>query len=313
MPAKKAGTPSRKSGGKAGPSRSSKGTSPSAAPSLSEVADRDLPLCSGTSVNIYSWNVNGIRAVTKKGFFDWLDSHAVDIFCLQETRARTDQVRADSAARRLLESPEFAWYWSNAEKGGYSGTASFARCRPISHQIGFTDDPPERNFNSEGRVVITEFPWFVLWNVYFPNGGRGPERVEYKLAFYEHCLNLWEKTRRAGKKLIICGDYNTAHKEIDLARPKENQKTSGFLPEERAFLDKMSGLGYVDIFRRFDPSPGRYTYWDQITRARERNTGWRIDYFWVTEETVPMIERAWIEADVMGSDHCPVGIEVRIA
>lgn len=303
--AKKSATPAKK------PAKKASSTAVGAA-LLSEVRDRPLPPWAGDRLTLYSWNVNGIRAVVKKGFFDWVNSRQADIVCLQETRARTDQVRADSAARSLLEDPAFSWYWSNAEKSGYSGTATFARCPSIAHQIGFANDPPVRNFNSEGRVIITEFPWFVLWNVYFPNGGRGPERVEYKLAFYEHCLKLWEDTRRAGKKLIVCGDVNTAHREIDLARPKENQKTSGFLPEERAFLDKISGMGYVDIFRRFDPSPGKYTYWDQITRARERNSGWRIDYFWVTEETVPMIERAWIESDVMGSDHCPIGIEVRI-
>jgi exodeoxyribonuclease-3 len=274
--------------------------------------ERELPAwpTGQTTLKLYSWNVNGIRAVSKKGFFDWLDQADPDIFCLQETRARTPQVVKEEQARPLLEDDRYCWYWANAEKGGYSGVATFSKYKPASYQSGFINDPADRNYNSEGRVVITEYPGFVLWNVYFPNGGRGPERVEYKLAFYEHCLDLWQKTRSEGKRIIITGDYNTAHKEIDLARPKENAKVTGFLPEERAFLDKMESLGYIDIFRRYDASPEKYTYWDQFTRARERNAGWRIDYFWISEETLPIIKNAWIEMDVMGSDHCPVGLEV---
>lgn len=266
-----------------------------------------------TKLKLISWNINGTRAVTRKGFFDWLKSSNPDIFCLQETRARTNQVLAEAHARPLLEDENYSWYWANAEKGGYSGAATFTKYLPIKHQAGFLNDLPHRNFNAEGRVVITEFNDFVLWNVYFPNGGRGPERVEYKLEFYEHCLQLWQETRRAGKKLIICGDYNTAHKEIDLARPKENSKVSGFLPIEREFLDKMASLGYIDVFRKYDESPGMYTYWDQFTRARERNSGWRIDYFWLTEETLPLVTNAWIETSVMGSDHCPIGLELHIS
>lgn len=263
-----------------------------------------------TKLKLISWNVNGIRAVTRKGFFDWLKTSNPDIFCLQETRARTNQVLAEAHARPLLENQDYSWYWANAEKGGYSGAATFSKYLPQHHQAGFRNDLPHRRFNSEGRVVVTEFHDFVLWNVYFPNGGRGPERVEYKLEFYEHCLELWQETRKAGKKLIICGDYNTAHKEIDLARPKENSKVSGFLPIEREFLDKMASLGYIDIFRKYDESPEIYTYWDQFTRARERNSGWRIDYFWLTEETLPLVSNAWIETNIMGSDHCPIGLEL---
>lgn len=276
------------------------------------VRERELALWppSQTALRIYSWNVNGIRAVTRKGFFDWMNRVNPDILCLQETRARTSQVMKEAQARPLLEDERYCWYWVNAEKGGYSGVATFSRFRPVSYQSGFLNDPADRNYNSEGRVIITEFPGFVLWNVYFPNGGRGPERVEYKLAFYEHCLDLWQKTREAGKRIIITGDFNTAHKPIDLARPEENASVTGFLPEERAFLDKMESLGYIDIFRRYDSSPGKYTYWDQFTRARERNVGWRIDYFWISEETLSIIRNAWIEMDVMGSDHCPVGLEV---
>ena len=278
------------------------------------IQERDLPktIPSKTSIKLYSWNINGARAVTRKGFFDWFKQADPDILCMQETRARTDQVLKEKHARPLLEDERYSWYWANAEKGGYSGVATLSKWQPVSHQFGFAKDPADRNFNHEGRVVITEFHDFVLWNVYFPNGGRGPERVEYKLAFYDHCFDLWQSARKQGKRLIITGDYNTAHNEIDLARPKENSKLTGFLPEERAFLDKMQSNGYVDIFRRFDSSPEKYTFWDQLTRARLRNVGWRIDYFWVSDDMVPLIQNAWIEMDVMGSDHCPIGLEVKI-
>ncbi|MCB1139193.1 MAG: exodeoxyribonuclease III [Leptospiraceae bacterium] len=255
--------------------------------------------------------MNGIRANIKKGFFDWLGKEAPDIVCLQETRATLEQLQQDAKSRPVLNLEPYSSHWHVAEKKGYSGVATFSAL-PVQHaQSGFAKDDPARNFNEEGRVVVTELEDFVLWNVYFPNGGRGPERVKYKMEFYDHCLQIWERTRKEGKKLIICGDYNTAHKEIDLARPKENQTTSGFLPEEREFLDRIVSMGYVDVFRQFNQEPGQYTYWDQITRARERNVGWRIDYFFVTEETMPLVKNAFIRMDVMGSDHCPIGLELK--
>ena len=260
------------------------------------------------SIRIYSWNVNGIRAIMKKGFMDWFLSASPDILCLQETKALREQVEKDKNAHVLLELEDYESFWFSAEKKGYSGVSTFSKHKPVSFSGGFAKDDKKNNFNNEGRVIVSEYEDFFLWNVYFPNGGRGPERVKYKLEFYEHCLKIWEKQRKQ-KKLIICGDFNTAHKEIDLARPKENQKTSGFLPEERAFLNKIFSMGYVDIFRQFNEKPGQYTYWDQITRARDRNVGWRIDFFAVTEETVPGITDAFILPDVMGSDHCPLGIE----
>lgn len=261
------------------------------------------------SIRIFSWNVNGIRAISKKGLYDWIENEKPDVLCIQETKALRDQVEADKAASGLLNLKGYESCWFSAEKKGYSGVATFSNIPGFQSAGGFVKDDPEHKFNTEGRVVVSEFDDFVLWNVYFPNGGRGPERVQYKLDFYEHCLKIWEKTRKK-KKLIICGDFNTAHKEIDLARPKENVKTSGFLPEERAFLDKIFSMGYVDIFRRFNQEAGQYTYWDQITRARLRNVGWRIDFFVVTDDTVPFIKNAFIMQDIMGSDHCPLGIEL---
>ncbi|MCB1170890.1 MAG: exodeoxyribonuclease III [Leptospiraceae bacterium] len=255
--------------------------------------------------------MNGIRANIKKGFFDWIKKEAPDVVCLQETRATLEQLQQDAKSRPVLHLEPYSSHWHVADKKGYSGVATFSALPVRNAQSGFAQDDSSRNFNEEGRVVVTELDDFVLWNVYFPNGGRGPERVKYKMEFYDHCLKIWEKTRKEGKKLIICGDYNTAHKEIDLARPKENQTTSGFLPEEREFLDRIVGMGYVDVFRQFNQEPGQYTYWDQITRARERNVGWRIDYFFVTEETMPMVKNAFIRMDVMGSDHCPIGLELK--
>tara|TARA_B100002051_G_scaffold117278_1_gene111567 strand:+ start:44966 stop:45739 length:774 start_codon:yes stop_codon:yes gene_type:complete len=255
--------------------------------------------------------VNGIRANIKKGFFDWVKAEAPDIFCLQETRATIEQLESEKKCRPILDLKPYESHWHIAEKKGYSGVATFSALPVRKSYSGFPDDDPSRNFNEEGRVIITELDEFVLWNVYFPNGGRGPERVKYKLEFYDHCLNIWEETRKQGRPLIICGDYNTAHKEIDLARPKENQTTSGFLPEEREFLDRLVDMGYVDVFRKFNQEAGQYTYWDQITRARDRNVGWRIDYFFVTEETMPLVQNAFNRMDVMGSDHCPVGLELK--
>jgi exodeoxyribonuclease-3 len=257
---------------------------------------------------LYSWNVNGFRAISEKNFYQWLEKENPDIICLQETKATFEQIKHHKTAKKILSYPYYS-YWISSVKKGYCGVSTLTKIQPINVQFGFEKDDENHHFNQEGRIVITEYENFILWNIYFPNGQRGPERVKYKLDFYEYCLSYWEKQRK-NKYLIIAGDFNTAHKEIDLARPKENENVSGFLPEERAFLDKIVSMGYVDIFRKFDPSPGKYTYWDPITRARERNIGWRIDYFFITEETVPFVKNAFIQMDVMGSDHCPIGLEL---
>ncbi|MBM3264352.1 MAG: exodeoxyribonuclease III [candidate division Zixibacteria bacterium] len=252
---------------------------------------------------LLSWNVNGIRAIARKGFPEWVEQEKPDLLCVQETKASPDQVGDEIKNMTGYES-----YWASAEKKGYSGVAVFARQTPTQVRIGFG----EPRFDAEGRTVVVEYPDFTLFNVYFPNGKQGTDRLTYKLDFYEAILAHWEELRRQGKRLIICGDVNTAHREIDLARPKENVKTSGFLPEERAWMDRIADMGYVDIFRRFNQNPEQYTWWDMVTRARERNVGWRIDYFYVTEDLVGEVENAWIAPEVMGSDHCPVGISVRV-
>ncbi|MFC2039645.1 exodeoxyribonuclease III [Chloroflexota bacterium] len=250
-------------------------------------------------MKIISWNVNGIRAVLNKGLLPWLEKEAPDILCLQETKARPEQLPP-----RLLTPPGYQTWWNYPERKGYSGVATFARSEPqaVAHEFTGAQTP------AEGRILITEFPSFTLMNIYFPNGKKNTARLAYKLAFYEDFLRFAQGLRAEGRELVICGDVNTAHREIDLARPKENAKVSGFLPEERDFLDKLLAHGYVDTFRRFHPESGQYTWWDQKTRARERNVGWRIDYFFITEGLTDGLKDAFILPEVTGSDHCPVGI-----
>lgn len=255
------------------------------------------------SLRLCSWNVNGIRAVWKKGFPEWFARELPDVVCLQETKASEDQLEAD-----MIHFRDYRSYFFSAEKKGYSGVAVYTRLQPLNVRRGFG----EPRFDCEGRVLELDFGDFLLFNVYFPNGGRGPERVRYKLEFYESLFRHCEQLRRQQKKIIVCGDYNTAHKEIDLARPKENEHTSGFLPEERAWIDRIVNMQYVDTFRQFNQEPGWYTYWDQITRARLRNIGWRIDYFFVSAELMPQVTAANIYMEVMGSDHCPIDIYVSI-
>jgi exodeoxyribonuclease III len=250
---------------------------------------------------LISWNVNGIRAALKKGFLDWLHAESADIICVQETKARPEQVE------QRLRNPE-GWHasWFSAEKKGYSGVATFSRTAPLSVKTGLGD----AKFDCEGRVIESEFPDFTLFNVYFPNGGQGPHRVRYKLEFYDALLKHCSGLRAQGTKVIICGDYNTAHTEIDLARPKENSKTSGFLPEERAWFDRYLAAGYIDCFREFNEEPDWYTWWSFRTRARARNVGWRIDYHLASEDLKMNLNDAFIARDTMGSDHCPVGLEL---
>lgn len=258
-----------------------------------------------TGLTLLSWNVNGIRAVVRAGFAEWLAKTAPDILCLQETRAEAHQVSAD-----ISEHGGYHTFW-NASKArkGYSGTGLMTRQAPLDVQYGLGVE----EFDQEGRTIIAEYPGFTLINCYFPNGSRDHSRVPFKMAFYEAFLERCEALRAAGRRVIFCGDVNTAHREIDLARPRENRNTTGFLPEERAWLDRITDLGYVDTFRHFYPElAGQYTWWHQMTAARERNVGWRIDYFFAAPEATGMVEDAFILAEVRGSDHCPVGIRVTV-
>ncbi len=254
-------------------------------------------------MRIICWNVNGIRAAQKKGLIDYVTREQPDILCLQETKAQRDQLDEE-----LLNIAGYTSYFFSAEKKGYSGVAVYTKKKPANVCMGCEAS----RFDAEGRVLRLDYREFTLYNIYFPNGGRGPERVRYKLDFYELLLEQWEELRAEGKKLIICGDYNTAHKEIDVARPAEWSKSSGFLLEERAWLDKIVDMGYVDIFRRFHEETDLYTYWDNFRNMRPRNIGWRIDYFFVTPDVVPLVKSAEIHPTVMGSDHCPIEILLKI-
>ena len=253
-------------------------------------------------VRILSWNVNGIRAAYKKGIVDWLTKEKPDILCVQETKAMKEQLSDD-----LVNVKGYNSFFSSAEKKGYSGTATYTKFNPekVVNGIGI------KKFDSEGRFLVTEFDEFVLFNIYFPNGKAKKERLQYKMDFYDSFLKHLQKLKKQGKKIVICGDVNTAHKEIDLARPKENSKISGFLPEEREWIDNLLQAGFIDTFRVFNDKPDNYTWWDMMTRARDRNVGWRIDYFFISENLSSNLKSATILPDVMGSDHCPVSIELK--
>lgn len=248
---------------------------------------------------ILCWNVNGIRAAQRHGFLEWLYRESLDILCLQETKAHPEQLGRD-----LQEPHGYHAYWNYPERKGYSGVATFTREKPLRVQNDFG----VQDFDIEGRVIISEYPQFILFNVYFPNGKKDESRLRYKIDFYDVFLDFVESLRQKDEKLIICGDFNTAHKEIDLARPKENENVSGFLPIERAWMDKLVAHGYIDTFRHFNKEPNQYTWWDLKSRARERNVGWRIDYFFVTENLLGLVSKAFLMPEVMGSDHCPIGI-----
>jgi len=252
---------------------------------------------------LYSWNVNGLRAAANKGLWDWMAASKADVVALQETKLQKDHEEG------FRNTPGYAAVLSSSTvKKGYSGVAVFYRPKPLAMGA----ELPDPKFQGEGRLIHFEYPDFHFFNVYFPNGGMSQERLDYKLAFYEAFLQH-AQTLRQTKPIVVCGDFNTAHKEIDLKNPKSNEKNSGFMPIERAWLDKFISLGFVDTFRMFEPEGGHYTWWDQRFKARDRNVGWRIDYFFVSEELKDRVKRAWISDAVMGSDHCPVGLELAVS
>jgi exodeoxyribonuclease-3 len=250
-----------------------------------------------------SWNVNGIRAAYKKGLADRIKELDADFICLQETKAQVEQLGTE--IRNITPHQS---YFSSAERKGYSGVAIYTKHEPI--EVSYGMNIPK--FDQEGRVLRLDYDDFSLFNIYYPNGGASVERLAYKLDFYEAFLEQIRPMVEAGRKLIICGDVNTAHKEIDLARPKQNQNISGFLPQERAYLDRFLENGLVDTFRIFHQEEEQYTWWDMKTRARDRNIGWRIDYFFITQNLLDSMKNAFILPEVMGSDHCPIGIELAI-
>ncbi len=254
------------------------------------------------SIKILSWNVNGIRAIHKKGFLDWLLTESPDILCIQETKATQEQL-----PKELIAPDAYRSFWcSSSLKKGYSGVAVYTKIDPIHVQNGMGID----RFDAEGRLMRLDFEQFTLFNVYFPNGKMGSERLQFKMDFYAAFLDHLEALRSTQPHLIFVGDVNTAHNEIDLARPKENSNVSGFLPIERRWIDEAVAAGYVDTFRRLHPDAVEYSWWDLKSRARERNIGWRIDYVFVSSELLPSVKSAFIKQEVIGSDHCPIGIEL---
>ncbi|MBU1118767.1 exodeoxyribonuclease III [Patescibacteria group bacterium] len=254
-------------------------------------------------MKILSWNVNGIRAAYKKGILDFLKNEKPDILCVQEIKAKEDQL-----PKKLIAPQGYVTCWNPAEKKGYSGTAIFSRIKPTRVKTDFGEKSP---LSQEGRVIEAEYDRFILFNVYFPNGKKDADRLTFKMDFYKAFLHYIDRLKKKGKKIIFCGDVNTAHTEKDIARPKENSKRSGFLPMERAWIDTVIKHGYVDTFRKYNTKPDQYSWWDLKTRARERNVGWRIDYFFVSKNCMPYVKDAFILKDVFGSDHAPVGVTLK--
>ncbi len=253
---------------------------------------------------IISWNVNGLRAVHRKEIFlDFVKKQNPDILCLQETKAEENQLPDE--VKNILGFSSF--FSSSKIKKGYSGVAIYTKELPqkIEYGIGI------KKFDDEGRIVVAHYKSFIVFSVYFPNGGGGPERLKYKLEFYDEFLKYINKLKNKGKKIIFCGDVNTAHEEIDLARPKNNEGNTGFLPEERAWIDEVINLGFIDVFRNFYPNKkDAYTYWDMKTRARDRNVGWRLDYFFVSSDLINKIKSTKILSTIYGSDHSPICMEI---
>lgn len=264
--------------------------------------------------NIISWNVNGIRAVHRKGALNEIFDSKPDILCLQESKATEEQIR-----KEIGDFTGYNFYsQSPTLKKGYSGVVIYSKTIPdrVSHETGsgWKDE--------EGRIIMAEYKdffgkgeGFTLINCYFPNGGGTPERLEYKLDFYNRFLTFLNKLHMKQPNILICGDFNVAHRPIDLARPKENETHVGFLPIERAWVDKITSKnsgGWVDVFRHFYPNKAEiYTYWDMKTFARERNVGWRIDYFFSSPEMLKKIKSIEILSDVFGSDHCPIKLVLK--
>ncbi len=253
-------------------------------------------------MKIVTWNVNGVRAALNKGSAVWWNSQDLDVLCLQEIKAMPEQL----TERQHAQFEGFQAIWNPADRKGYSGVATFAKTEPLETQLGMG----EERFDTEGRVIQTRFDDFVLFNIYFPNGQRDKGRLQYKLDFYAQLLELCNQLHAAGDQIILTGDFNTAHQPIDLKNPKQNEKTSGFMPIERAWIDKYLENGFVDVYREMYPEREEYTWWTYRVNARARNIGWRLDYYLISESLVDRVQDVVILNDVMGSDHCPVLIDL---
>ncbi len=254
------------------------------------------------SIKLVSWNVNGIRAVSKKeDFWSWFEDDDSDIINFQEVRATQEQI-----PKKLVEIDGFHKFYNEAEKKGYSGVGTYSKIKPLSVTKGLGVE----ELDNEGRVLKIEYPDFILFNIYFPNSGKEGSRLDFKVQFCNEILSQLVELKNEGKNLVITGDYNIAHNPIDVYNPKNCEGKSGYLPEERAWLDELEEAGFVDTFRMFDEGEGNFTWWSYRFKARERNSGWRLDYFFVNEEIKDNVKAAKILADIYGSDHCPVTLEL---
>ena len=254
-------------------------------------------------MRIISWNVNGIRAVEKRGFFDWLKKEDPDILCLNETKAEPGQL---SQTFIKPQGDVYTSFWASAKKRGYSGVAIYTKTQP--ENVRFMGKP---EFDDEGRVLIADYKDFSLIAAYFPNSQDERKRIDYKLAFNDSILKLCKSIVKKGRHFLLCGDLNVAHTPIDLARPKQNENSAGFLPEERAWMDSFLAQGYIDTFRHFHPNEkDHYTWWSYMGQARAKNIGWRLDYHCVDKDFLPKVQSSIIRPEVTGSDHCPIEIEI---
>ncbi|MDR1625749.1 MAG: exodeoxyribonuclease III [Spirochaetia bacterium] len=251
---------------------------------------------------VISWNVNGIRSAQRKGFLAWLEGCGADIVCVQETKIQPEQLTPELSGPR-----GYASFWHSAVKKGYSGVGAYCREKPLS--VSGLGIP---RFDDEGRVQVLEYPAFTVVNAYFPNSREAGARLGYKLDFCDSLLAFAKGLVKKGKNLVICGDYNIAHTEIDLARPKQNEQSAGYLPEEREWMGKFLSAGFVDTFRMFTPGPGHYSWWSYRANARANDVGWRIDYHCVNGAFAPKVTGAEILKNVLGSDHCPVLVRLDV-
>lgn len=254
------------------------------------------------SIKLVSWNVNGIRAVSKKDeFWDWFDNTDADIINFQEVRATQDKI-----PKKLADINGFHQSFNEAEKKGYSGVGTYSKIQPVEVVKGLGVE----ELDNEGRVLRIQYPDFYLYNIYFPNSGMNAKRLDFKVAFCDALLEQLVELKDDGKNVVITGDYNIAHHPIDVYNPKNCEGKSGYLPEERAWLDQLEEAGFIDTFRMFDDGENNFTWWSYRTKARERNAGWRLDYFYVNEEIRGNVKSAEILSDIYGSDHCPVTLEL---
>ncbi|MGI6556928.1 MAG: exodeoxyribonuclease III [Pseudoramibacter sp.] len=254
-------------------------------------------------MKLYSWNVNGIRAAEKKGLVDWIKSEQPDVLGIQELKATEDQL-----PDTLKQIDGYHAFFNPAERKGYSGTAVYYKEAPLDIHTGLSDD----RFNHEGRTIVMEYPDFTLYNIYFPNGGQGDDRLQFKMDFYDCFQKDVNALVAEGKRVIVCGDVNTAHTEMDLKNPKSNAKRSGFLPIEREWVTQFLNDGYIDTYRYFHPDQIEYSWWSYRFNARANNAGWRIDYFFASDNAKDLLEDAAIHTDVMGSDHCPISLTLKL-